>query len=319
MRSYLSVIQPKLSVWLQTFYYVAISGSFSKAATELQQSRSTLTNHIFELESLYSVRLINRTTRSFSLSQEGEKLLEQCKHLNLIVAESHELLSHFSESDEGYLRVKIPSVLDQKNFHLLLSQYKKRHPKVILDIIVDNNLGDMVGEKIDVTLHLGDLKDSSYISRTLITFQTYVVASPDFWKKHNKPTHPDQLIDFPCINYRHCKTDNRWSFSEKGNIFLVDIGLSHICDSDDMLISFALDGSGLTTLLDFTCNELIKKNRLETCLEEWTHDVKLNALIQQRVNTSERVRNFLDSLIELVPAFIPCHTSDNSVITKGET
>ena len=310
MRSYLFDRQSKLSVWLQTFYHVATRGSFSKASKDLQQSRSTLTNHIFELESLYSVRLINRTTRSFSLSQEGDKLFEQCKKLNSIVSESHELLSHFSENDEGHLRVKIPSVLDQKNFHLLLSQYKKRHPKVILDIIVDNNLGDMVDEKIDVALHLGDLKDSSYICRRLITFQTYVVASPGFWKKHNKPTHPDQLVDFPCINYRHCKTGNRWSFSENGNTFLVDIGPSHICDSDEMLISFALDGSGLTTLLDFTCHELIKQKTLETCLEEWTHDVKLNALIQQRVNTPERVRNFLDSLIELVPSFIPSHTAD---------
>jgi len=302
MRSFLSERQSKLSALLQTFYYIAINGSFSKASKELCQSRSTLTNHVYELESLYSVRLINRTTRSFSLSQEGEILLEQCKKLDLIISDSHELLSNFSENNTGNLRIKIPSVLDNKSFHSLLSKYKKKHSKVVLDVIVDNNLGDLVDEKIDVALHLGDLKDSSYICRGVITFGTYVVASPDFWRKHTKPTHPNKLVEFPCINYRHCKTGNHWSFAENGNKFLVDIGLSHICDSDEMLISFVLDGSGLTTLLDFSCNKLIEEGRLVTCLEQWTHEIQLNAITLRRENTPARVRNFLDSLIELSPS-----------------
>ena len=307
MHRYISERQSKLSIWLQTFYHVAKSGSFSKASKLLHQSRSTLTNHVFELESMYSVRLINRTTRSFSLSQEGELLFEQCQKLNEIITDSHDLLSSFSTSHKGSLRVKIPSVLDNQAFHALLCLYKNRHPDVVLDITVDNKLGDLVSERIDVALHLGDLEDSNYICRGLINFGTYVVASPDFFSKYGTPEHPNELADLPCINYRHCKTGNQWSFIEDNQLFLVDIGASHICDSDDMLISFARNGSGLTTVLDFTCQGLIQQGKLVTCLDEWTHEVKLNALIQGRENTPERVRTFLDSLIELAPMLYADH------------
>lgn len=299
MRNHLFQRQSKLSTWLQTFYHVAHFGSFTKASKELHQSRSTLTNHIFELESMYSVRLINRTTRSFSLSQEGEALLEHCKKLNDVISNSHAMLSTFSKNNEGQLRVKIPSVLDTKNFHAILSSYKKSHSQVMLDVIVDNELGDLVEEKIDIALHLGDLKDSSYICRGLMRFSTYVVSSPEFWKKHKKPNHPNDLIDLPCINYRHCKTGSKWSFIENNEKFLVDIGIAHICHSDQMLMSFALDGSGLTTLLDFTCKKQIESGELETCLDNWTHDVPLNAIIQKRENSPVRVRTFVDFLVEM--------------------
>ncbi|ALU43379.1 MULTISPECIES: LysR family transcriptional regulator [Pseudoalteromonas] len=302
MCRYVSDNQAKLSIWLQSFYHIALSGSFSKAAKKLGQSRSTLTNHVFELESLYSVRLINRTTRSFSLSREGDALFEQCKRLNMAISESHEMLRDFSQNSEGLLRVKIPSVLDNKVFHALLSQYKKSHPNVILDIMVDNNLGDLVAEKVDVALHLGELPDSNYICKRLTTFNTYVVASKEYWRTHPKPSHPSELINHPCIRYRHCKTGNKWSFSDIGKQFLVDIGTSHICDSDEMLISFALDGSGIATALDFTSKQYIEDGTLETCLEEWTHEVQLNALLQHRDNMSSRVRNFIDALITLIPS-----------------
>jgi DNA-binding transcriptional LysR family regulator len=291
--------QSKLSIWLQTFYYIAHFGSFTKASKKLNQSRSTLTNHIFELESMYSVRLINRTTRSFSLSQEGEAVFEQCKKMNEVILKSHAMLSTFSTNNEGQLRVKIPSVLDTENFHAILSLYKKAHSQVMLDVIVDNELGDLVGEKVDIALHLGDLADSSYICRKLMHLNTYVVSSPEFWKKHPKPNHPNDLIDLPCINYRHCRTGNKWSFIENNEKFLVDICTTHICHSDQMLMSFALDGSGLATLLDFTCKEKIDSGELETCLENWTHQVPLYAIIQKRENLPVRVRIFVDFLVEM--------------------
>jgi LysR family transcriptional regulator for bpeEF and oprC len=295
----------KLSILLQSFYHIAISGGFSKASSVLRQSRSTLTNHIYELETIYSIRLINRTTRSFSLSQEGEQLLKKCIELNRVLEDSHEILTEFSEKNSGNLCIKIPAVLDNKDFHLLLSKYKTMHPEVVLNVIVSNNFVDLVTDKIDISLHIGDIKDSSYICRTVASFNTYVVGSPRFWEKHDKPTHPSMLKALPCLNYRHCKTGNKWTFIEDGYKFLVDIGPSHICDSDEMLLSFALDGSGVTTLLDFTCHDLITTGKLETCLDGWTHSVKLNAMFQKRENTPTRVRNFLDALIDLAPLLKP--------------
>ena len=300
-----SEMNPKLSLLMQSFYHVANLGSFSRASRILRQSRSTLTTHIYELESIYSIRLINRTTRSFSLSEEGEQLLDKCRELNYLLQSSNELLSNFSNNDAGGLCIKIPTVLDNKNFHTLLRKFKEKYPGVILKILVDNNVCDLVNEKVDVALHLGELQDSSYICRTITSFDTYVVASKSFWDKYDYPVHPNQLRDLPCVNYRHCKTGSKWSFIENGHVFLVDIGASHICDSDEMLMSFALDGSGITTLLDFTCSDLIAEGRLTPCLTNWTHKVKLQALFLQRENTPPRVRNFLDTLVDLAPLLKP--------------
>ncbi|EAQ65339.1 transcriptional regulators, LysR family protein [Marinomonas sp. MED121] len=302
MRNNLYDKQAKLSIWLQSFYHIASIGSFSKAAKVLGQSRSTLTNHIAELESLYSVSLINRTTRSFALSQEGEALLVHCQKLNTILFDSHALLSSFSDNHEGLLRLQIPSVLDTKNFHQILSLYKQAYPQVVLDIVVSQELGDLVEDNIDVALILGDLEDTSYISRELLSIASHVVSSPSFWKNRQKPTHPNELKTLPCINYRHCRTGNQWSFSEQGKIFLVDIGPSHMCHSDEMLLSFALDGSGVTTLLDFTCREYITEGKLETCLEGWTYNIPLSALYQRRDKTPLRVKSFVDFLVLHMPA-----------------
>lgn len=301
MRNNLYDKQAKLSIWLQSFYHIASIGSFSKAAKALGQSRSTVTNHIAELESLYSVSLINRTTRSFALSQEGEALLVHCHKLNTVLFDSHALLSSFSDNQEGLLRLQIPSVLDTKNFHQILSLYKQAYPQVVLDIVVSQELGDLVEDNIDVALILGELEDTSYISRELLSVASHVVSSPSFWKNRQKPTHPNELKTLPCINYRHCRTGNKWSFSEQGKIFLVDIGPSHMCHSDEMLLSFALDGSGVTTLLDFTCRQYIAEGKLETCLDGWTYNIPLSALYQRREKTPLRVKSFVDFLVQHMP------------------
>lgn len=294
------------SNWLHTFYYVANSGSFTEAANKLRASRAVVTNHISALEQEFGISLINRTTRSFSLTQEGELLFDKSQQLHHLLEATKGLLGQFQNKSEGILKLKIPTALDNPKFHQLLARYKAANKDVTLDVYAGNEIGDLVSEGLDIALTLGEIKDCNYICRRIWAFDTFVVASPAYWRDNGIPSHPEQLSQYRCINYRHCKTGEKWSFTENGKAFLVDVSNADVCDSDDMMISFAAAGMGVARALDFMCQQQIKRGELLPVLKTWADKTPLYAVTPKREIHPLRVKNFIESLIKLVPTtFMP--------------
>ena len=195
---------------LSTFYHVAKLGSFVQAAEKLNVSRAIVTRHIQELEAIHETRLIHRTTRSLSLTDEGQHVYQQC----LTIMETIENIEHYlgesQESVSGVIRLKIPPVLDTHALYDVLDEYSKAYPSVQLNIELDDTLGKIADEEFDLALHIGKIRNCSYICRRLASLKTFVVASPNYWEKHGRPEVPSQLSEHKCLNYSHCKTKGKW-------------------------------------------------------------------------------------------------------------
>ncbi|WP_051252594.1 LysR family transcriptional regulator [Ferrimonas kyonanensis] len=280
-----------------TFHAVVSHGSFSAAAEALDLSRALVSGHVKQLEQHYGIRLLNRTTRTLSLTDEGQALMQQLSPL-LAQAQALELAMQ-QRSDEvvGLVRLQIPAVLDAEQLRQVLATYLQAHPKVELEVILGESLDNLVGRGIDLALHIGSVDDSSLVRRPLCDIHTMLVASPDYWTRAGVPTTVAELSQHRGIHYRHCLTGSRWDFiDEQGNPVLVKPRFVAHTDSEAMALSLARRGLGVTTALDFMCRDDLINGRLQAQLSQCTHPVSLSVIYPARQHKPPRTEALLQRL-----------------------
>lgn len=277
------------------FYHIKLYGSFSIAAMKMGVSRSSLMLNIRDLEEYYQVRLINRNTRRFSLTREGEMLWEYARNIYLNLEKATESLNDSSRVNKGKITVHIPTVLDIPIMYNIFSEYMKIYPEVIIDTIFDDKRIDMIDEGVDLSFHIGDLPDSNYHARQLIHFDTYIVASKDYIEKNGIPQTPNDLINHQCVNFCHCKTGDKWKFKnpETHQYENYKLGNTIKVSSEKALLSFSEQGLGIGSALGFTCRDKIREGLLIPILTEWTYDVPLSLIFISKEFMPARLRNLI--------------------------
>jgi len=282
---------------IRTFREVASHGSFSRAATKLDMSKATVSKYVAELETRFGVRLLNRSTRSVSLTDAGALLLERSKPVMEMVELTQAELQEHASRPTGRLRISAPHGMGQGNLPKLLAQFMGHYPEVSLSLHLSNRTVDMADEAIDLALRLGPIEDDNLIVRKLTPVKLVVCASPRYWKQHGMPTHPADLSKHETLTHSKLGPHPHWRFEVDGKP--LDVPVKSRMDSTEgaPLIQVAILGFGVLYLPGLLVQPHIDHGELVPVLQEFVrNDMWLSAAYLQRRHNSAALRALLDFL-----------------------
>ena len=282
---------------IKTFQEVASRGSFSRAAVALGMSKATVSKYVAELETRFGVRLLNRSTRSVSLTDAGHLLLERSRPVMEMVALTTAELQQHASTPRGRLRVSAPHGMGQGDLPRLIGQFMGYYPEVNISLHLSNRTVDLAEEAIDVALRFGPITDENLIVRRLQRMPLAVCASPRYWQKHGRPAHPSDLAQHDALTHSRLGQHPHWQFVAGGKPF--DVALKSRMDATEAgpLIEAALQGYGVAYLPTLLVQQQLDQGELEPVLEEFVRgDMWLSAAYLQRRHNSAALKAFLDFL-----------------------
>ncbi|WP_372021828.1 LysR family transcriptional regulator (plasmid) [Tistrella mobilis] len=258
---------------LRAFVAVAEALSFSRAAEMLGVSSPALSQTIRGLEERVGVRLLNRTTRSVSLTEAGSVLLQR------IGPSMHDLsaavlqVQGYSAKPTGVLRVHTFRVAADLFLTPLLAPFHWAYPDIVLDITLDDEVVDTVAEGFDAAIRIGEVIEQDMIAVRLGgELRQIAVAAPDYLARAGTPSHPRELTSHPCIGWRwqgH-KQPYKWEFQEDGTWFEVTVNGPVLSNSRDFAVQAAVEGLGIAFAIEQVVAPYIADGRLVPLLTQWS-------------------------------------------------
>lgn len=279
------------------FAQVIDSGSFTNAAEATGRSTSYISKEINKLEARLGVRLLNRTTRSISLTPEGELYYRQGQN---IIADAQQIelqLAGQQQEPQGRLKVSCPVSFGLSRVRPILASYMSQNPKVTVELELDDRMVDVVSEGFDVVFRASDqLEDSSLISRKIISSRGITLASPDYLKIHGTPKHPAELSQHKTITFSRLKNHSLWRFiDQNGKETEVKVSSHVLTNSAEMELALCVAGQGITRLPLFNLNGEIERSELVELFGDYIpHKIDVFLLYPSRKHMSSKVRSFID-------------------------
>lgn len=258
---------------LRAFIAVGETLSFSRAAQALGVSPSALSQMVRGFEARVGVRLFNRTTRSVSLTDAGERLFQRARPALAELGAAVGQVRDQGERPSGAVRVVSFHSAAELYLRPMLAGFNAAYPDVVLDISLDDAVSDFVGGGFDVALRLGEVIEKDMIAVRLgPDLRQIAVASPTYLARHGTPATPRDLVDHRCIRWRWPGTTRpyHWEFWQDGDWFEVAVDGPLIVSDKAMALAAALDGIGIAFAVDHTVARHIAEGRLVTLLEAWS-------------------------------------------------
>jgi len=257
---------------LVAFLTVAREGSFTRAAAKMGLSQSALSHTLRGLEARLGVRLLNRSTRSLSPTQAGERLLQSLGPKFDEIDAELAALSALREKPAGTVRITTVDHAARTILWPKLSPLLRDYPDITLELSVDYALTDIVAERFDAGVRLGEQVAKDMIAIPIGPPQRIAVAaSPDYFRRHPVPTSPRDLVTHACINLRLPTKGGLmlWEFERKGEILNVHVDGPLVLNTADMIRTACIDGHGLAYLPEDILLPAIQDGRLIRVLEDW--------------------------------------------------
>jgi DNA-binding transcriptional LysR family regulator len=197
---------------MKTFVAVVDAGSFVKASDAQGMSKPAVSRYISDLESRLGVRLLQRTTRRLSLTDEGHIFYDRCRNVLMAVDEAETEIASRSSEASGLVRINAPLTFGILHLAPLWGEFRRLHPKVTLDITLSDRVADLVEEGFDLAIRIAALPDSGLISRRIATTRMVLCASPHYLALHGVPRHPSELATHAVIAYNQLSSGDEWHF-----------------------------------------------------------------------------------------------------------
>ncbi len=298
------------------FIAVASEGSFARAAERLGIGRSAVSRSVQKLETQLGARLFLRTTRSTSLTREGELFYEGCRPgVDRILQALEEMRDLRDGPPRGNLRVSATHGFGRKVVGPLLTAFRELHPGVSVELLLDERGLDLAGDRIDVAFRDGTLEDSQVIAKQLIPMEMLVCASPDYVRRHGLPSTVDELQCHTCINLRLPNGRLQpWDFRVEGRTRSIRPSAELVFNDADLVLQAALDGHGLAQLAAYQASDALRAGALVTCLDRYAPDGRGHYLCYlSRRQQPKRIRAFIDFMTTQIRAL------DLDVVTHWES
>ena len=254
------------------FAEVARAGSFTAAAMKLALPKSTVSERITSLEKRLEVRLLNRSTRSLSLTWAGEKYLEKCEALLDLLNEADDTIEQIKADENGELRITTAGRFSEMALPDLLVNFQKVYPKVTFDIVVEDAPLDLIKNRFDIAFRTGDLKDSSLVSYQLLDNQKFLVASEDYLQH----TPIDTLDDLSNANAIIHPGYPVWKMFHGTQTKTVRPKASIKVNNMIFAKNLCEKGGGITVLAEGLINSSRRRPPLQHILPDWK--IEANAL-----------------------------------------
>lgn len=258
---------------LQAFVIVAREGSFTRAAAQLGVSQSALSHTIRALEARLGLRLLTRTTRSVATTEAGERLFTTLSPRFEEIETELAVLSELREKPSGKIRITAAEHAATSVIWPKLATFLPNFPDIHVEIMIDYGLTDIVAERFDVGVRLGDQVAKDMIAvRIAPDLRMIVVGTPTYFTTHSEPILPQDLAAHRCINLRLPTYGGlyTWEFEKTGHAVNVRVEGQLIFNSGAAILSAALADMGLAYLPEDRVIEHIQAGRLKAVLEDWS-------------------------------------------------
>lgn len=284
---------------MAVFVGVINAGSFTAAARALGHSTSYISKEITRLEKRLGSRLLNRTTRTISLTDTGRAFYERSNQIVNDADNAERSINQLQEKPSGLLRVNAPGSFGTNYLLDVLPQFMHRYPEVKLEVEFNDRLIDVVAEGYDIVIRVDAIKDSNLVARKFTSSKNVVVASPDYLKRKGCPKKAEDLVHHDCVAYSLLPMPTQWDFYKDGVRTNVTVDPRAMCNSSIIEVAMVVNGIGITRLPLFTCKKEVDNGDLKVILDDYDeikHDVY--AVYPHRQYLTAKVRAFVDFLVE---------------------
>ncbi|KXF77241.1 LysR family transcriptional regulator [Paramesorhizobium deserti] len=281
---------------------VVEGGSFVKAANLVGITDSGVSRAISRLEGRLGVRLLDRTTRSVTLTDEGRRFYEEVKpHLDAI-EEAATVAAGATSAVRGRLRVDIdpfflPLVLAGR-----LGAFCERYPELAIEFVTSEHVGDLVSEGIDLAIRFGQPRFASLVSRKLIEAPILTVAAPRYLERYGKPSHPSQLTDHRCLQFLdpHTGRPFEWEFIRDGESVEVPTSGPLTFTDPKSMLEECVAGTGIAQVIGWGVGRLLETGELVDLFPDWHGErFPLFAFHPSRKHPPAKVRAFVEFCVEV--------------------
>jgi DNA-binding transcriptional LysR family regulator len=284
---------------LRLFVRMVAAGSLSETARRLNSSLPAMSRRLAGLEKRLGVRLVDRSTRRFTLTEEGSRYHERAVKILADLDEAEAEISAKVASPQGHIRVGAPLEIGRRRFAPLIAEFSKKYPRITIELSLNDAPIDVIGDDLDIGVHVDQRAVGNIMTRKIISSRRAVIASPDYLAKHGTPAKPDDLLAHGCIclvRGRHIF--DRWTFSEGGKTREVQVRGALMSDHAEVVHNWALMGCGITLKAFWDIEDDLKAGRLVEVLAPFSaSEINLYVFYPSRNHLPPRVRVFIDFLV----------------------
>lgn len=285
------------------FVAVAKHGAFIEASRHLDLSPSATSKAVTRLEDHLGVKLLQRTTRSVSLTQEGERYLTGAAKLIEQFRDLGEEVTGSISTPRGRLTVSAPSAFGRLWLITALPKFLEDWPEITIDLHLDDKAAQLAGDGIDVAIRAGQLPDGSRLmAKKLFADSYHICATPEYWDINGRPAVPDDLSGHNCLNFRVSQTGNYypWKFiNDAGEVYTHSYEGRVSIDDGESVFKAACAGLGVSQIPGFMAAGAIENGRLEEVLVDFRPPASaFHALYMERRLLAPRIRVFIDFLVK---------------------
>ena len=253
---------------MEAFVAVVEEGGFSAAARRLRVTPSAVSKQVARLETRLGVALLRRTTRGVQPSESGVMYFERARSLLGELARLDRDVTHFGVAPAGLVRVSVSPLVARKTVLAAVPEFLQTYPDVQLSFQLSDHFVDLVQERFDIAVRVGELEPASFIARKVGRLARVVVASPAYLERHGTPQTPDDLANHNCV----CTSENEgamnsWPFHEDGVLRTVEVCGAFEVNTGEGAYDAALAGVGLARLARFVVADALADGRLVPLLE----------------------------------------------------
>ncbi|MGH8175856.1 MAG: LysR family transcriptional regulator [Steroidobacter sp.] len=284
---------------MSSFVAVVEAGSFVGAADATGMSKAAVSRHVGELEQRLDVRLLQRTTRRLSLTDEGRIFFERAKDLLSALDEAESELTSRSGEPSGLIRVNAPLTFGVLHLAPLWGPFAAANPKVALDITLSDRVVDLIDEGYDLAVRITTMPSSMLVTRKLASTRMVLCASPRYLKRHGKPKQPHELAGHSVISYTYWSTGDEWRFTgPKGAVSVRTKSRIHT-NNGDTCRRAALAHQGVILQPDFLIrDDLLRGDLVELMPAYRSIDLDIHAVWPSRKHLPLKTRRLIDFLAD---------------------
>lgn len=283
-------------IWqgISEFTAVAETGSFTEAAKRLNISIAQVSRNISELESNLDIKLLYRSTRRVSLSEEGTLYLQHCRNLVSSLDEANRTITNLKATPRGLLKITAPVYYGEYHLAPLLNEFLAQYPEVELDLHLTNSKLDLIQGGFDLAIRLGQLESSSLIAKRLANRTQHIVAAPSYLATYGTPQTIADLQNHQCL----VGSVEGWRLRDSAGKTLLTKPKGRMrCNSGPTLLNAAIQGLGLVQLPDYYVQNALSESRLVAVLNDFRlPDDGIWAVYPQNRHLSAKVRRLVEFL-----------------------
>jgi DNA-binding transcriptional LysR family regulator len=292
---------------MEMFVRIVETGNFSAVARQLGTTQPTISKQLTALERQLQTRLLNRSTRSLSLTEAGATYYERCRRIIDEVREAEGALGRLQSALTVTLHVNGSIALGQIFVAPLVLKFQRQYPGLAIELSLSDRYIDLVEEGVDVAVRVGRLADSNLVARRLGSTRRVLVATPAYLATHGTPQRPEDLVHHSCLLYAYLSTGNEWGFKGPEGEIRVRVHGNFKANNGEVIRQALLANVGVAMSPDWLIHDKLESGEVVALLPEFAPPpLEISAVYPSGRHVSTKVRTFIEFLqseFKAIPAF----------------